>query len=167
VKTHVDWRRQYTALRAAAGARYPGYLVHEAGIWSAIHRRWFFLPRRVSSEPYDEQQDELRGSNTVLVASEDFRDVRVLRIGPVSGGGARGFSSAKFVPSTNDHVIVALKSEEDDKAGTQQSYVTVFDLAGNVLMEEQRVPGVEGREGGVKFEGIELLETKMLSSLSR
>ena len=46
---------------------------------------------------------------------------------------ALGFSSFKFVPGTQDHDIVALKTMELD--GVIQTFVTVFDLAGKVLLD--------------------------------
>ena len=53
--THVDTRSAYGGLRAAAlcpqGA---GYMIHEAGRWSAVHGMWLFAPRKLSRKPYDE-----------------------------------------------------------------------------------------------------------------
>jgi hypothetical protein len=49
------------AMRKACGAEYPGYLIHEAGAWSEVHRRWVFLPRRVSATAYSPEDDEKRG----------------------------------------------------------------------------------------------------------
>jgi soluble calcium-activated nucleotidase 1 len=61
--THVDWTSQYDALRRATNTVFPGYMIIEAVEWSAVHQRWFVLPRRVSPDPYDEVKDETRGSN--------------------------------------------------------------------------------------------------------
>ena len=41
------------------------YLIHEAVRWNAALQSWFFLPRRVSTEAYDDEKDEERGSNMV------------------------------------------------------------------------------------------------------
>ncbi|CAN0008002.1 unnamed protein product [Discosporangium mesarthrocarpum] len=62
-----------------------------------------------------------------------------------------GFSTFKFVPGTGDQVIAALKSEESEEKGTQETFMTVFTLDGEVLMEETRLPG------GYKFEGLEFI----------
>ncbi|NXD16682.1 CANT1 nucleotidase, partial [Nothocercus nigrocapillus] len=43
---HENWVANYNALRAAAGIRAPGYLIHESAAWSDTLQRWFFLPRR-------------------------------------------------------------------------------------------------------------------------
>lgn len=59
-----------------------------------------------------------------------------------------GFSSFKFVPNTDDQVIVALKSEED--SGNVATYIMAFTLDGRILLPETKV-------GGVKFEGIEFI----------
>lgn len=59
---HINWKREYKALRAAigkcfnflasysvshhSGIEYPeGYVIHESAQYSALHRRWFFMPR--------------------------------------------------------------------------------------------------------------------------
>lgn len=60
-----------------------------------------------------------------------------------------GFSSFKFVPSTHDRVIVALKSEENQ--GTTASYIMAFNIDGTILMPETRI------DGNFKYEGIEFI----------
>lgn len=126
--------------------RPPGYLIHESACWSDTLQRWFFLPRRASHERYSERDDERRGTNLLLSASPDFRDVSLRRIGEVVP--THGFSSFKFVPNTDDQVIVALKSEED--SGNVATYIMAFTLDGRILLPETKV-------GGVKFEGIEFI----------
>ena len=125
---------------------FPGYMIHESGVWSDIHNRFTFLPRRVSTERYDETADERRASNTRIMADEYFSHIEVDKVGPMSN--TRGFSSFKFVPGTNDNVILALKSEED--AGKIVSYYTVFTVSGNVLVPETSI-------GDIKYEGIEFV----------
>ena len=70
----------------------------------------------------------------------------------------RGFSDFKFLPGSNDRIIVALKSEENEEQGTQNSYITVFDIEGNMLMEEMEIPG------GIKFEGLEFIYSFVCST---
>jgi soluble calcium-activated nucleotidase 1 len=81
----------------------------------------------------------------MITANEDFSDVKVTHVGKVTP--VRGFSAFKFVPGTNEHVIVALKSAENEEAQTQESYITVFTVDGDVLMQETQF-------GASKFEGI-------------
>lgn len=76
-KDHVDWSQRYDMLRRAAGCRFPGYMIHEAGTWSPYRNQWIFLPRRVSQEPYDDVKDERRGSNKALFVAEDFSSIDV------------------------------------------------------------------------------------------
>ena len=147
VITHEDWTNRFNKLREAAGCPYPGYMIHEAITWSPHRKQWVVLPRRVSKEPYDENEDERRGSNTVLFASEDFSHIEVRHMTPLTP--TRGFSEFKFLPGSKDRIIVALKSEENEEKGTQNSYITVFDVDGTVLMEETEIPGAK------KFEGLE------------
>jgi len=143
---HHDWHENYDALREHGGFLPPGYLIHESGVWSDVHKMWFFLPRRGSTERYDDVADERRAINLLFTVTEDFQQVKISEMGPHSS--TRGFSSFKFVPGTNDSLIVALKSEED--AGKIVTYVTVLTIDGDVIMEEQPV-------GDIKYEGIEFV----------
>ena len=38
----------------AEGQKSVGYMIHESGRWSDVHQKWFFLPRKLSRESYDE-----------------------------------------------------------------------------------------------------------------
>lgn len=123
-----------------------GYLIHESASWSDTLQRWFFLPRRASHERYNEKADERRGTNLLLSSTQDFGDVTVGRVGEVVP--THGFSSFKFIPDTDDQIIVALKSEEDN--GKIASYIMAFTLDGRFLLPETRI-------GSVKYEGIEFI----------
>ncbi|KAL8163413.1 UNVERIFIED_CONTAM: Soluble calcium-activated nucleotidase 1 [Gekko kuhli] len=143
---HENWVANYNALRAAAGIKPPGYLIHESASWSETLQRWFFLPRRASHKRYNEQEDERRGTNLLLSSTPNFADITVSHIGDITP--THGFSSFKFVPGTDDQIIVALKSEED--AGRVATYITAFTLDGRSLLPETRI-------GSVKYEGIEFI----------
>lgn len=143
---HEDWTANFARVRTALGCDYPGYVVHEAIEWSSVHRQWFILPRRVSTEAYNDMEDETRGSNKLVIASEDFSSIEVREVGNVTP--LRGFSSFKFLPRSDDSVIVAIKSVEIDAEQSQTSFIMVFDLKGNVLLDETELPG------GKKFEGV-------------
>ncbi|RXN02191.1 Soluble calcium-activated nucleotidase 1 [Acipenser ruthenus] len=143
---HESWVPQYNALRAAAGIQSPGYLIHESGAWSDTLQRWFFLPRRASSERYEEKADERRATNLVLRCSQDFQDIAVSRVGELHP--THGFSSFKFIPDTDDQIILALKSEEDD--GKVATYILAFTLDGRILLPETKI-------GDVKYEGLEFI----------
>lgn len=124
-----------------------GYLIHESAAWSDVLRRWFFLPRRASTERYEEKADERRGANLLLSCSPDFSDIAVSRVGPLDL--TRGFSSFKFVPDTDDRIVLALKSQED--AGKVASYILAFTLDGRVLLPETKIAD------DVKYEGLEFI----------
>lgn len=145
---HVNWRENYLALRSAAGIQYPGYLIHESSAWSTHHGKWYFLPRRASSTAYNDVEDEHRGTNLLITANEQFTDVAVKTVGPVIP--SHGFSSFKFMPGTQDRVVVALKSEEDGK--NIATYITVFTVDGKILLPEQRIG-----DTSVKYEGFEFI----------
>ncbi|TKR80366.1 hypothetical protein L596_014450 [Steinernema carpocapsae] len=146
---HVNWVDQYIKLRVAFGIKHPGpgYMIHESGQFSEIHKKWFFMPRRASHKKYTEAEDEFRGTNILIIADEDFSNVEVKHVGE-KGDGARGFSAFQFVPGTNDDLIVALKSEEKEGVPVA-SYITVFSVSsGRVLLKESQL------EGKFKYEGV-------------
>eukprot|EP00922_Rhytidocystis_sp_ex-Travisia-forbesii_P064451 GHVS01095771.1.p1 GENE.GHVS01095771.1~~GHVS01095771.1.p1 ORF type:complete len:353 (-),score=50.81 GHVS01095771.1:231-1139(-) len=152
-----DWKPVYDKIRKALGASWPGYAIHEAVCWSPIHKLWVFLPRRVSSEPYDDVEDENRGSNKMVLADENFTNIQVREVGVLTP--TRGFSSFKFLPGSRDSVIVALKSEEQASTGKQNTYITAFNLDGKILLDETKVPAPH------KFEGLEFLAKDELTRL--
>lgn len=143
---HENWVPHYNSLRNAAGINPPGYLIHEAAAWSDNFQRWFFLPRRASHERYEETADERRATNLLLSCPADFSYIKLRQVGPLNP--THGFSSFKFVPGTDDQIIVALKSEEDD--GKIATYMIAFTLDGHVLMPEIKI-------GDVKYEGLEFI----------
>ncbi|CAN9509922.1 unnamed protein product [Ophioblennius macclurei] len=143
---HVNWVAYYDALRGAAGIKPPGYLIHESAAWSEQLQRWFFLPRRASHKRYEETADERRAANLILSSPPDFGLITAWHVGPFDP--THGFSSFKFVPGTDDKVIVALKSEEDD--GKIATYIIGFTLDGRVVMPETKI-------GSVKYEGLEFI----------
>ncbi|KAM3727478.1 Apyrase apy-1 [Dirofilaria immitis] len=143
---HISWVNEYKKLRSAVGIEWPGYMIHESVQWSEIYRKWFFLPRRASKLVYTGAEDERRGTNYLLVASEDFSNVKYQQIGPLNS--ERGFSAFQFVPGSKDRIIVALKSEEIDGFPVA-SYLTVFDHEiGHILLDEVSL------FGKFKYEGI-------------
>eukprot|EP00698_Gefionella_okellyi_P010326 TRINITY_DN2674_c0_g1_i1.p1 TRINITY_DN2674_c0_g1~~TRINITY_DN2674_c0_g1_i1.p1 ORF type:complete len:396 (+),score=80.19 TRINITY_DN2674_c0_g1_i1:73-1188(+) len=143
--THLEWEHVYNKLRQVTGTTEPGYLLHEAVAWHQQRRQWFVLPRRVSTLEYDDVEDERRGSNTVLICSEDFSSVEVKHIGEMIP--SHGFSSVKFLPGRPDTFIV-VKSEED--GANIASYLAIYQIDGTVLMPETKF-------ADVKYEGVEIL----------
>uniref|UniRef100_A0AC35UA18 Apyrase n=1 Tax=Rhabditophanes sp. KR3021 TaxID=114890 RepID=A0AC35UA18_9BILA len=147
---HLNWTDNYIQLRAAVGITYPGYMIHESGQWSDTHKKFFFMPRRASKDTYSEATDEFKGTNYMLIASEDFSDIQFKEIGN-AGTGSRGYSAFKFVPGTDDDIIVTLKSEEMN-GNPVASYISVYRLSTHqILLDETLLTGT------YKFEGIEFV----------
>ncbi|KAK4298427.1 hypothetical protein Pmani_029219 [Petrolisthes manimaculis] len=144
---HHDWTRNYEKLRQSIGIHFPGYMIHESCVWAEGWQRWVFLPRRASTSRYNEVDDEHRGTNVMLTATEGFEQVQVKEIGEKLP--THGFSSFKFIPGTKEKIIVALKSEEVD--GKVATYIMAFNVSsGKVILPETKV-------GDYKFEGIEFV----------
>nr|XP_040573816.1 soluble calcium-activated nucleotidase 1-like [Lepeophtheirus salmonis] len=146
---HISWVNQFEAIRKATGIKDRGYITHEAVNWSPIHKKWFFLPRKASTEEFDEDKDELKGTNLLIKMNGD--DIEVVRVGNTEEieSPSHTFSSFKFIPGSNEEHILALKSKEHNEITA--SYISVFDITGRILMPEIKI-------ADDKFEGIEFLK---------
>uniref|UniRef100_A0A8R1I167 Apyrase n=1 Tax=Caenorhabditis japonica TaxID=281687 RepID=A0A8R1I167_CAEJA len=142
---HENWKDVFIRVRRAAGIEYPGYMIHEAVQWSPIHRKWFFLPRRMSTGKYSEADDESRGTNVMIVGNEELTDFEVVRVGSDEHK-TRGFAAFQFVPNTHHQLIVAIKSEEKDGKPVA-SYASVFDIHGHVILDDLKLHGPHKYEG--------------------
>lgn len=82
----------------------------------------------------------------MILGTADLKAFNVVHIGTLQHR-ERGFSAFDFVPETDDTILVALKSKEVE-GQAPESYITVFDVEGRVLLEDQKL------DDGYKFEGI-------------
>ena len=154
----INWTDNYNLVRDALGASAPGYIINEAVLWSPHMNKWVFLPRRVSSEAYNEVTDEKRGSNKLVLVDEDFSSAKVVDIKMKEVDPLHGFSTFAFIPNTNDEHALAIRSVEEDCVGgdeslcKQRTYFIVFHVkTGEVLMEEVKY------ETDTKYEGVEFV----------
>lgn len=146
VVTHTNWKNEYNRLREVLDISFPGYMIHESGVWSNVHQKWFFLPRRCSKDSYNETLDEHRGCSWLISADSDVFNVEATKVD--NSKLTRGFSSFKFIPTSEDNVIVALRSEELE--GKTATYITAFTINGNILLEDTFI-------SNLKFEGLEFI----------
>lgn len=144
---HVDWTENYNKIRSVLGYSYPGYMIFESCVWNRHQKKFFFMPRRASSEAYDEVLDEKRATNLLINSDYKFSEIAYKMVGQIVA--TRGYSSFKFVPGTKESVIVALKTEEDQ--GETRSFVSVLDIEGNVLVKDIQI------SSNLKYEGIEFV----------
>lgn len=144
---HLKWVAKYKAIRSILGIDWPGYMIHESAAWSPIHRKWFFLPRRCSKERYDEVRDEHMGCNVLITADENFHRIEQVKLANYKS--THGFSSFKFIPGSDDSVIVALQTEEIN--GTTATYITSFTIDGKILVDSLKL------NTNLKYEGIEFI----------
>ncbi|CAF4824225.1 unnamed protein product [Pieris macdunnoughi] len=143
---HLNWVHQYKTIRRSIGIEWPGYMIHESGMWSEINNKWYFLPRRCSQQPYNESRDEVMGCNYLITADNNFNSCKAKQITKLQP--KHGFSSFKFIPGTDDEAIVALKTTEFE--GKTATYISAFRTDGTVLLDNSFVEDL-------KFEGIEFI----------
>ncbi|KAI5753457.1 hypothetical protein M8J77_000351 [Diaphorina citri] len=142
---HVNWFENYSKLQN--NTECSGYLIHEAACWSDTHRKWFFLPRKCSKEPYSSQNYDQATSNFILTTDDDFQSFDQVPVGKIVP--SQGFSSFKFLPESNDMIIVALKTME--VGSSYITHITAFTLNGEILLEDTLVSNTD------KFEGMEFI----------
>ena len=104
------------------------------------------MPRKASKSRYDDRLDEHRGTDLLLQATEGFENVQVSHVGEQID--THGFSSFKFIPGTNEQIIVAIKSVELGE--NCSTYMLVFKINGEVILPETKI-------GDYKYEGIEFI----------
>lgn len=143
---HHSWVNQFKSVRSAIGIQWPGYMIHESGVWSPHKNLWHFLPRRCSHESYNETKDEVMGCNYLITADANFKYIHALEI--TAHQPKHGFSSFKFIPGTTDEAIVALKTTEFE--GRTATYITAFTTDGTVLLHDTLVEDL-------KYEGLEFI----------
>lgn len=142
----IDWRDNYQRIRDALGVGPDGYVIHEAAEWHPYRREWLFFPRKISTEPFDEPADEReRGANTLIIASEDFSNIRTLKVGERIP--ERGISSFKIIPGYPNECVGLKSVEIGDRT---EAWLFCFNLDGEVLQEDTLI-------GRYKCEGVEIL----------
>lgn len=144
--SHVDWSENYDKLyqKVSGGGSLNGYLAHESALWSDIHKRWFFTPRKFSLKKYKKKKYPSMGTNLMVSCDENFENMlirEVLDLVPL-----HGCSDMAFVPNTGDTEIIFTRTIED--GDYVDSFVAIADLLGNTLLEETRIVT------GLKYEGI-------------
>eukprot|EP00928_Gymnodinium_smaydae_P019922 TRINITY_DN1767_c0_g2_i1.p1 TRINITY_DN1767_c0_g2~~TRINITY_DN1767_c0_g2_i1.p1 ORF type:complete len:421 (+),score=55.34 TRINITY_DN1767_c0_g2_i1:64-1326(+) len=145
---HVDWRPVYSTLREAARCPHgSGYMIHEAVRWSDIHHMWFFLPRKLSREPYDEAKDASKCVNLMLALQDGATTADVMMQPYLTMSSTRGCSDFAFVPGTKDCHILIIRTEKAAD-GVVSTFAAVVDLQANVLMTERLLANHR------KFEGV-------------
>ena len=154
---HVNVRENlYEVMREQAGALHPGYIVHEAACYNRKYRNWWFLPRRHSREPYSEAADEHAGTDLAFVvnttdpfhatAAENAAHMQVRHLGVHNS--THGWSSCKFLPYNEDHLLATRSVEVNDVVAT---YATVIEITtGRILLPETFL-------GWKKYEGVEII----------
>nr|ABI20147.1 35.8 kDa salivary protein [Phlebotomus duboscqi] len=144
-----NWKEYYDKMKSAMNMP-KGFIWHEAVNWSKKKNQWVLLPRKCSELPFDTETEETIGCNKIIIASENFQKINSIDIKGTPFDPAAGFSSFKFLPDSDDQILIALKTIE--KNGKTATYLTVIDITGKVLMSDKIV-------NKDKFEGIVLLKS--------
>jgi soluble calcium-activated nucleotidase 1 len=148
---HLDWTEPYAKLRAALGiVRGNGYVVHECAAWSRVRRQWVFVPRHVSSTPYDPADERKHGSTVIVITDSNFATTRVVALPPMrSSSTPFGVTECKFIPNGKDDALLLVKAITRDD-GTYESVVAIVRIDGQLIMDDRPMPP------GWKFEALEL-----------
>ena len=151
--THENWESKFDTMKKKLGAK--GYVTHESALWSSIHNRWFFYPRRISDHKWQPKTDAISGNNKFLAVREnskrEFTDILVQNVLPLDP--IRGCADLDFVPCTGDTEVAAVRTVEltvDDK-DVLKSFISIFSIDGRVLLPEIEIVR-KGTE--LKLEGI-------------
>ncbi|GAB0092537.1 hypothetical protein DMENIID0001_075390 [Sergentomyia squamirostris] len=136
VVVHENWSHVYNKIRNEVGMPFPGWIMHEAVVWSQINKKWIFLPRKCSPKSFLDVDDEKIGCNKMIFANEDFTTIEHLELQATPLKSERGFSSFKFLPDSNDKIIVGLTTVEN--GDTITSSVIAFNLQGKILFPETK-----------------------------
>jgi soluble calcium-activated nucleotidase 1 len=157
--TSEDWTTRFEALRAYANASYPAYMVNEAVTYDPRNSEWLILPRKLSSEGYDEALDEQRSGNVLFVANEDWTAFRHVAVGEQEP--LWGFTEIRLLPDSAQPVrrsdpslLMAIKVKEFE--GELASKVVVFDTEGAIHTAGDDA-FVSIPVAGMKFEGLEFV----------
>lgn len=87
------------------------------------------------------------GCNKLISADENFRNTKVITLPTIDNKSYLGYSSFKFIPGTNDSVIVALLTKElGEETAT---YITAFTVNGKTIFGPDKI------NTNYKYEGIE------------
>jgi len=76
VVENESWVDNFYAIRREMNIG-SGYVTHEACMWSEHQKKWFLLPRKASNDTYNYKDDQTKGTNALVIASEDFKNIQV------------------------------------------------------------------------------------------
>jgi len=143
---HVDWTETYEGISTSLGVNQKkGFVVHEAVAWSDIQQKWLFAPRRLSKTKYDKATYYKTGTNAAVWADDQRKEFEATTFGEQNE--TTGFTDIKFIPGTDDKLVLALKSGLDgDKLF---SSLSVYDWEGKEVMKDVVV--ADGVYAGVEF----------------
>ncbi|KIH47438.1 Apyrase [Ancylostoma duodenale] len=138
VKTE-NWLNRYIALRAAIDVHFPGFVIHEAVQWSDIHK----------ARPKDSTHQ------LTSIKNDPFQKWFFL---PRHVSKLAYNEHSVEETETDDTIIAALKTEEI-RGKPQSSFIMIFTITGEIILDETRIPG------DYKYEGLEFLYEKSVDSL--
>uniref|UniRef100_A0A7G3A859 Putative apyrase n=1 Tax=Lutzomyia longipalpis TaxID=7200 RepID=A0A7G3A859_LUTLO len=136
---HENWYDIYDRIRNTLGC----YVVANQT------KKWIFLPRKCSEKSYVKADVDATGCNKMIITSEDFSTIEYLDIQATPLQKERGFSSFKFVPDSQESMIVGLTTVENGK--TINTAIIGLDLQGKILYPETKI-------FNDKYEGVAFLK---------
>lgn len=153
----VNWTSNYAKLSRAVGLTTKpgtsgglyGYLTHEGALWSDIHQRWFFVPRKIAyHKKYDFGKDPSDHAAILMSCDAKFNDIRIIPY-QVEDKVGHGCSDLAFVEGSGDTEIICTRTIETKEI--TRTWLCVFDITGKMLLDELPL------QEGIKYEGVEVL----------
>lgn len=141
-----DWTDVYTLIEETLQVGSKGYVTHEAVTYCYQKDKWYFAPRKCSSETFETTDDEMHRACKKIVQLDGNLQNPIIIEDPQYNE-SRCFASMKSIPYHEDY-LVYIKSYEVD--GDFESWIGMMDTQGNIIMEEVSI-------GKNKFEGIEII----------
>ncbi|VVC34229.1 Apyrase, partial [Cinara cedri] len=145
----IDWEKNFKALKSVVGVE-SGYMVHESCVYSDVHKKFYLLPKRASEKAFNEETDNENNSNWLLSLTDENGDKPTVKKEAVivqhPDYSDRAYTSFRFIPNSNDNLIVALQSSDKLNA----TYITVFTIDGKSILNSTKVSDIQ-------YEGLEFI----------
>ena len=148
-----SWIDKYNFIHSVLNVTKPeGYVTHEAVLYSNMYNEWYFFPRKVSYEAYDDNKDPYLSSEYIVICNENITECRKYKDPQFTKG--RCFSSIKVIPF-DERIVIYTKSVEIDNL--VETYIGALSFENVKENENATIVMKEVKISDYKIEGIEII----------